>query len=352
MKEMKEMQVSLDLAKVWLYYIAEGKTVNVFDVGYDDPEGRWAKGDLVKVGLRLNEVGSPEFFAENLTQKRPLTVTPEKPEIGQGFRKCFFPHRLLRAEMPKKRDPGRQREPSSDIAKCNYYCQNPYHRYSLLVREPFCVMALPSGRIWALYYNFAPFEEEGHLLWMPARFSGTALVLPHFPQVMTKEFLEDVMVLFQSSRGFLYFFNSIHAGATQHHFHYQLIYVGEEGLPIVKANSCAEEGYVFLNGYPIEGLIFGRDDGPDRIYHCIDRFQEKAIPFNMIMVKDKIFLIPRNPDHEIVEEFPFGVLASVEIAGRLILSNRKNFEETIYENVRIAFKKSGLERERIVCLIR
>ena len=349
---MKEMRISLDLAELWLYYIAKGKTVNVFDVGYDDPDSRWAKGDLVKVGLQLDGTGHPEFCAENLTQKRLLSVVPEKPEIGHGFKKCFFPHRLLRAEMPGKRRLGRQGEPSSDIAKCNYQCQNPYHRYSLLVKEPFCVMTLPTGRIWALYYNFAPFEEEGHLLWLPARFSGTALVLPHFPQIMTKEFLEDVMVLFQGSRGFLYFFNSIHAGATQHHFHYQLIYVGEEILPIEKANSFIDGGYDFLDGYPIKGLIFGCASGPDLIWHCIDRFQQNAIPFNMIMVRDKIFLIPRNPDHEIVEEFQFGVLASVEIAGRLILSDRKNFEEATYEKVENAFKKSGLERSEIVRLIR
>lgn len=348
---MKEMQISLNLAKLWLHFIAEGKTVNVFNVGYDDPNDLWVKGDLVKVGLQLDGAGRPEFYAENLTQDCLLSVTPEKLEIGKGFRKCFFPHRLLRANMPKKRALGRQEEPSSDIAKCNYYCQDPYHRYSLLVREPFCIMTLPTGRIWALYYNFAPFEEEGHLLWMPAKFSGTALVLPHFPQVITKDFLEDVMVLFQGSRGFFYLFNSIHAGATQHHFHYQLIYAGEEDWPIEKANISTNEGYNFLDGYPIEGLIFNCTDELDRIWHCIDCFQQNAIPFNMIMVRDKIFLIPKNPDHEIVEEFPFGVLASAEMAGRLILSDRKNFDETTYEKVKSAFKKSGLEKDKIIRLI-
>lgn len=348
---MKEMQISLDLAKLWIYYIAKGKTSNIFDVGYDEPDGRWARGDHVEVGLQLDEGGHPEFYAKSLTQKCSLSVTPEKIDIGHGFKKCFFPHRLLRASMPEKRNLGRQEGPSTDIAKCNYFCQNPYHNYSLLVREPFCVVTLSTGRIWALYYNFAPFEEEGHLLWVPVRFSGTALVLPHFPQVMTKEFLEDAMILFQGSKGFFYFFNSIHAGATQHHFHYQLIYAGEEMLPIEKTDSSLKEGFKFLNGYPIVGLIFEYAGRLDPIWYCVDHFQRKGIPFNLIMVRDHFFLIPRNPDHEIVEEFPFGVLASVELSGRLILSDRKNFDKTTYEKVQSAFKKIGLERNGILQLI-
>ena len=121
----------------------------------------------------MGDAGRPEFFAKNLSRDQVISVAPKKLPIGVRFEKRFFPHRLLRG-MPKVRSLGRQAdEPSTDLAKCNYQCQDPSKPYSLLTKEPFCVVTLPSGRIWALYYNFAPFEEEGHLLWLPVRFSGT-----------------------------------------------------------------------------------------------------------------------------------------------------------------------------------
>ena len=351
---MKNMSISVDIAKSWQQFLGEGKAFNTFEVKEDGPDKLWVKGDTVKVGLQLDVTGKPEFYATNLTQNRQLVVTPERPEIENefGFKKCFFPHRLLRGSPPIYELGCQEKEPSSDLSMCNYKCQDPAHRFSLYLQEPFCVLKLSTGRIWALYYNFAPLEEKGHLIWVPATFSGKTFELPHLPQVMTRELLEDTMILARKSIGFLYYFNALHAGATQHHFHSQLIYVGDELLPIERSTIVAIEGYSLLDNYPINGQVFGPDASPDQVWHSIDRFQQNGNPFNLIMVRGRIFLVPRNPDHEIVKEFPFGVLASVEIAGRIIISDRKNFDETTYEKVVSAFKSSGLERSEVIRLIK
>jgi len=56
-------------------------------------------------------------------------------------------------------------------------------------------------------------------------------------------------------------------------------------------------------------------------------------------------------DHEIESEFPFGLLASMEMAGDLILASEDDFEETDYGRVEAAFRKICLGRDELAGLI-
>lgn len=342
------MTISLlnDLSQAWIDYIKAGHTYSDFPAGYDDPEGNWQVGDQVRVGLRLDDAGNPGYFAHNLTQSREIVYKIRNEAIGQDFWKNFNPYRRLKPNSPEKRQPGPLAAPSPDIFQCGYKCQEPNHPWSLLSRDPIAVLLMPNG-YWACYYNFSPFEQEGHFLWLPVEVNGNVIILPHYPQVMKREFLADGISLFRKSKGLLYFFNSLHAGASQNHFHFQAVSTCGNKFAIEKMKVPAGKTSSYLTNYHIEGLSFSLYSSVDDIFECIQGLRNAGIPYNLVMVGDTIYLIPRNAQHEIVTEFPYGVLASMEMAGKLIISDKKNYDQTDYPRVVSAFKKISLDRDEI-----
>ena len=179
-----------------------------------------------------------------------------------------------------------------------------------------------------LQENFAPFEEDGHFLWIPIRIRGNTLVLPHFPQKITKDFLCNGITLFKNSHGLLFFFNSIHAGATVDHFHFQAVSTRGKRFAIQNVKVPTGKTAHIFNDYPIKGIAFSLSSSDENLFKCIERLNEEEIPHNLIMLDDVAYLIPRNRDHEIVSEFPYGVLASMEMAGKFIIADEQSSQQT------------------------
>jgi hypothetical protein len=346
-----EMSLSYDLARAWRDYIAKGGIENEFVAGYNGPERKWKKGDLIKAGLRLDSKSQPRYFAVNVSVGKEIALSMEKATLEHGFKKQFNPYRLLRPGLPpQRRDPGPQAPTSSNPADCGFKCEEPGDDWSFRKGDPLVAISLPNG-LWGCYENFCPFEAEGHFLWVRVQVDSGVLRTEHMPQVMTEELLSDGLTLFRGSKGLLVFFNSLHAGASQDHFHFQAVYAGLEPFAIESAKILEDGGYAWIDGYPIEGLIFPHTALVGQIYKAIKRLNEQQIPYNLIMLRERVYVIPRNAGEEVVEEFPYGVLASMEMAGKFILSDSKNYLQTDCARIRSALEKISLSREQIAGIL-
>lgn len=340
-----EMTVSQSLSQAWARAVSEGKIVNEFPANNNDPSGQWQHGNIIRFGLRL-ENGRPEYFARNVTRGTDLTATLAEREVGDtGFQIQFNGWRALR---PGGKRPSIGKQP--DVPdNCRFFCHDPNQNLSILRRDPLIQVALANWR-WDAYYNATPFEKEGHVLWIPVSVENTRTLIPHLPQAITPDFLEDAVVLFRNSRRAIILFNSLHAGASVDHLHFQGVYHKQE-LAIERA-LFSDEPVSLLDDFLFEVLAFSQESEANEIFPWIDRFQSRGIPFNLIMVGERIYLIPRNPDHEVVEEFPSGAIASMELAGKMITSDYQLYENMDDGRLRRALKKTTLSRETILQIVK
>ena len=171
--------------------------------------------------------------------------------------------------------------------------------------------------------------------------------LTHHPQVLTRAWVEDLVQLFLKTSKIIIFFNSLHAGASVNHIHAQAV-VHTNELAIESARMLAYKGFSILDRYPAQALCFGRDSDVGTIAAIIERLHESCIPFNLIMLGERIILIPRNREHEIVSEFPGGVLATLEAAGKIMTGDRSAYERTERVHLESAFQKATLDVRALI----
>lgn len=266
------------------------------------------------------------------------------------FQKQFNRLRKLRPGG-QDRKPGRQDDLPVGVEKCGFYCQDPTNSLSLLVRPLLGRLtstdSLPLHFVWNVYPNLAPFEPGGHFLFLPA---GGFPELPHFPQVFTPFLLEDCMSICRSGADLMVFFNSRHAGATQNHFHLQAVFHSSK-LAIQKQDlkPFKETGPVqYLSGYPLNALVYTLEDEGCCQYLEQDvlKLQTKGLPFDLVSLDGKMFLVPRNIDNEIVAEFP-NLLASMEVSGKFIIPERDVFKRTTEERICVALGRIGMSLDCI-----
>jgi hypothetical protein len=339
------MNVTRELSSAWREAVASGSIANEFEASLDDPAGRWLRGDRIRFGLVWTG-DAIEYNARNLRTNTQIEASVREKTIGSnGFLCQFNGYRALRPGGASRKL-GRQPDISPEPADCRFYCQDPGKNLSLLKRNPLLQVSLRHGS-WNSYYNATPFEKEGHFLWIPVIVDGATTVIPHFPQMLTRDFVEDLVELSRYSTGTIVFFNSLHAGASVNHIHAQAV-VHERRLAIEDARTIDYKGFCILDHYPAQAICFQRDSDVSTIASCVERLQVDAIPYNLILLGERIFLVPRNSDQEIVSEFPGGVLATMEIAGKIITANRDAYENFNATQIESAFQKVTLSARQLI----
>jgi len=334
-----------DLSKAWQKAVASGRIASEFDAPFDDLDGRWSKGDRVRFGLIWTGAGI-EYDAHNLRSGEQINVPVDERTVGKrGFVCQFNGYRALKpGGIPQQ--VGRQPDISPAPADCRFHCQDPTESLSLLRREPLLRVRLRHAA-WNAYFNAIPFEKEGHFLWVPAVLDGATSGLPHLPQVLTRELVEDLVLLFQQSTNTVLFFNSLHAGASVNHVHAQAV-VHRQPLPIERARTVEYKAHALLDGYPAHAITFARDGDIDAVAGAVERLQLDDIPFNLMFAGERIFLVPRTAEHEIVSEFPSGVLATMEIAGKIIAVDRRTYENVEESQIESALRKVTIRAEQLI----
>jgi len=322
-------------------------------------------GDTLQLGLKLDATDKIIYWGRNETKNKDLSrevkLEPIKDSEGgdTGFVKVLNEYRALRPNATKTKPIGRQADPKSvhpDNEKfCPFGCVDSTKGNSLLKREASWEGQV-NGRVWRAQFNAATFEENGHFLWVPDINDPKQ----RRSQRVLYEDILDISALSRKSSNMIFFYNDPHAGGTVNHIHFQSFYRNDNNPMAIEKSELSplakirEVEISRLKGYFIEGLVFNNDINPqlvDIIFRFVDLLQNRQIPFNLIFSKNRIYLIPRNPDGEIVSEFPTGILASAELCGRIIIVDRKTYGETDYKKVEAAFGKISLSEERIKGLI-
>jgi len=328
---MDRMAVTQDflLSNAWMKAVREGKIVNEFKA---------PNGDRIRFGL-IFQNGCIEYHARNIETGCEMPALVEEKMIGQSsFMIQFNGYRALKPGS-KILSIGKQPDIPGEAASCRFYCQDPSRTLSILKRDPLIQIALPNYK-WNGYYNVTPFEKEGHFLWLPV--FTKAATISHIRQELSCAFLEDALALFENSDRLMIFFNSLHAGASVNHIHLQAIF-HKKALSIEGASIIRRGRFTVLDNYPARGIVFDRGAGSDEIWPCIDYLQKNGIPFNLIFVGDRICLIPRNPLHEVAAELPTNIIASAELAGKIITVDRNVYDNMNYAIIQKAFQKTTVE---------
>ncbi len=344
---MADSYLSDQLYKAWNQAVAADKLINQFEASEDDPDGQWQRGDAIAFGVK-KEGDRHTYYAQNLTQSREIQGAVEEKQIDNiGFICQFNGYRALRPGG-HRRSLGRQPDISPDPQRCRFFCQDSSHSLSLLTRKPLLQVSLQHFT-WNAYYNVAPIDPDGHCLWVPtAKDSST---LSHFPQKLSLPFLEDAFSLFKQLTHTLLFFNALHSGASVNHIHFQAM-DHKQPLPVevwplleqplVKSQDCALPDYALLKGYPAQVMVFNRDTPAHKVFLWIDRLQQRNIPFNLMLVGQRIVLIPRNIEHEIVSEFPGNGIAALGMCGKIITIDRAAYLQADETSIKRAFQKMVL----------
>jgi hypothetical protein len=287
------------------------------------------------------------FYQQDGTaSKRPTDI--ESRELARGLSLAFHPFRPFRPGATRPM-PGRQKDLSAEVMACQFGCQDPRRSQSLLGCPALAQVPCPHST-WHAYSNAAPFDADGHFIWVPGLANGVNVVLPHLPQRLTREALADFIFLSPAIVNALIFFNAAHAGASAYHLHFQSV-THRGALAIEMAPRLATAGLTMLD-YAASALVFEQATTPDRIWPMIDRLQQRSIPFNLIGIGETLYLIPRNPEHEVVDEFPGGVLASMELVGRGITGDRAVYEAMTGETYARALRKTTLPPAAVADLVR
>jgi hypothetical protein len=333
--------LTAQLYDAWKQAVLVDKIVTLFETAQDDPNGRWAVGEQILFGVRWVE-GATAYYAENLSRSQAIPGAVEEKPVG-GFICQFNGYRALRPGGGH-RPLGRQAGISAEPAQCRFYCQDRTHALSLLNREPLLQVQLPHFT-WNAYYNVAPLEKNGHFLWVPV--DATAARLFHAPQVLTLDFLEDAIALSQRLDDTIIFFNALHAGASVNHIHVQSIYQSQP-LPIEAAPIAPYRQHPLLADYPAQGWAFARNAPVEPLFDCIERLQTAAIPLNLILLGNRRVLVARNPEHEIVSEFPGGVLAALDLCGKIITVDHQAYAQATPASLSRAFLKTVLPARTLI----
>ncbi|MDD5669557.1 MAG: pantetheine-phosphate adenylyltransferase, partial [Candidatus Omnitrophica bacterium] len=183
----------------------------------------------------------------------------------------------------------------------------------------FAQLDLKNSR-WLARFNEYPIFPA-HFLLLPVEEDGMTLIKQ--PQVITKDNLEDITGWIQSHPQVRAFYNSLSAGASQNHFHYQVIF---NRLPVEYLRSSPWFDLDFANigripEYPA-GVITVDGEQEERIkaaWNMIEMFHKRTVPFNMLINDTTIYLFPRNALAP--SQFPEVRFASLEMCGEIILVN-------------------------------
>jgi hypothetical protein len=310
-------------------------------------------GEQIESGIRMTAEG-PQQYALHVETGRDIQTGVVERSLGRyGLRLQWNVYRALKPQFQKPQlhthGASQERVYSPEVEECLFACQDPAHPLSLLQRHSPFQTTLKNFQ-WAALPNAVPVEQNGHFLWVPVVINSAAHAFPHWLQVLTEPLLEDFLMLAAVSSNCMTYFNSLYAGASVNHIHFQSVQ-RESEMPIEQASIVETGGRCFLEDYPASGLMYPNGTEARKIWRDIDRLQGLNIPFNLIQSGGRTYLAPRNIEHEMVAEFPGAILAAMEIAGKAITTEEAYYRKADWQTLQAALRKSTLRNEELLRIL-
>lgn len=343
------MTMTNDLSDYWERDVKDGKFHRTFTADTPNPQLNIEREDRISFGVTYRE-GRCRYFAQNLT--RDCAIDPgiqEKKIPDTEIIAQYNGFRALRVPPPQSSETAlhmRQRRQKAD--DCPFGCQNMNDSRSLHNRDPVTQIRTPNGR-WNAYYNFAPFESEGHFIWVPAHVRGTQTILDHKDQRLTRAYAEDLCFLYGQSTGQIFFYNSFGAGASVNHIHFQSV-AQRHKLAVEYARVSQHGAFSTLQNYPARCLVFDSNTNPDELFSYIWRLEDGEIPFNLVLVRNRLHLFVRDPRTVEAKTIP-GLLnrniASMELAGKFITDSRAVYDQLTANSITAALEVTTCDWKEI-----
>jgi len=169
----------------------------------------------------------------------------------------------------------------------------------------------------SLLYNKFPFADY-HGLFVVDKHK-------HYNQFLFKEIFFYIFNLYQQLAnhisGLVIAYNSLGAGASVNHLHFQ--------SSITSDQYCIESKLWKHNGgnesYPVTCLVF---ETGDEGWQCIDYYQKTDTPFNIIIKSNKLYCLPRKDPGSEPEP-----MAWYQMAGNFVFSDNKRFSEITHDQI-------------------
>lgn len=334
----------LELSLIWRKAVEAGQLASEFTAPYDDAEGRWKSGDKVLLGINHSVQGFC-YSAKNLSTDKVIKSPVKERQISRTEFRCQLnAYRRLRPGGSVLTT-GHSPEISPHSIECGFYCQNHTHPLSLLHRLPLAQIKL-KNHLWNAYYNAVPLEVAGHFIWTPACTSNHLPALPHYLQTLDRAVIEDVFLLHAASKNFVLLFNSLHAGASVNHLHVHTVY-RKHPLAIENQRAVACGRFYLLDSYPAQSFMFQGIQSVELVSEFALRLQESGIPFNLIWVDERVFLVPRNTEHEVTEELPFDTVSAMDICGKIVTTDQATYASLTKERMEAALRKSTIAATKL-----
>ena len=334
------MTIRQDLTAAWRQAVRAGQISNRFRDWQDRS---------VEVGIRIGANG-PEHYALDLKNGTEIGAEVVQRDIeGTTLSVQWNQFRGLKPQVRPK-GLGRQADYPPGAKECLFACQDSSNPLSLLRRRTSVHLSLPHYQ-WGAVYNAFPVEKDGHFMWLPISADGSVLAYPHHLQVLNEPFFIDFVELGRAGTDTLTLFNSLHAGASVNHMHYHTVAL-KGSVPLDNASTIPRALRQLLDGYPATGVVYDEPIAPRSVWLDINKLQRQEIPLNLIYTKNRLHLFARNIDNEMIEDFPGGVMACMELSGRLITTEELFYRNANRDLVQRAFSKITLGPEDLLHALR
>ncbi len=332
------MRLSIDLNDAWRRLVARGAMRNTFT----DASGRG-----IEAGVRLGPDG-PESYATAVDTGEAACEPAERTRFASGMELLYNPVARLKPHTPPA-TAGRQADIAAGPDACPLACQDPDNPLSILRRASLAEIPCPNGP-WRAYPNVAPWEARGLAIWIPGPADPAVRTLPHTPQVLRQDSLEDFVAIARAAGGMTTFFNSLHGGASANHLHFQAVYY-DQPLAVESANRRLQGRYTVLDGYPASGLFFPADVPPEELWKAVAALQAEEYPFNLIALASGIYLFARDPRHEVLEDFPGRAFGAINLAGLFITSDPEERQRVSDATIASAYRRLTMDTGALLELL-
>ncbi len=308
--------------------------------------------DEFEISLIMLEDSSIEYHARNLTKGEDIFEKVVEEKIpGSEFIREFNPFEGF-AKKTKPKIPGKQPDLPDHNRECGFNCTNASIARSMLNRDPVFEFMV-NGEMWKAYSKRIFADKRGHFVLIP----DITKLRNKRGQLITETDMKAVIDISNRSKNISVLYNSLHAGASVNHIHFHLVYHRERfALEKTRFGQRDKVGSVGIYSSIDYGLKVIMLDGKDIeevstiAFNLINRLQQDSIPYNLMIVDGKIYIMPRNIKHEVVEEFPRSV-GIREFYGKFVGYTKEDFDYITEEKILSAFKKMSLTEQEIAGLI-
>jgi len=281
------------------------------------------------------------------SEKQSIDPVVLEKAIG-NFKAVFNWIRGLKVGAGKILPLGVQPSLPESAAACGMECQIPSAKFSVASRAP-QVLISGSRLDWAAIPNLAPFSEHGHWMLLPVTHGKQGINFVHTRQELTKVWLEEALELTTALPEAVVFFNGLHAGASQNHLHFQLVFE-PENLPIEAAERMTLSGVTCLMGYPAGAVVYD-SNSLDSLWMAVAKLQARGVPLNLILRHGCAYLVGRVAEHEVTPEYPCAIPASYEFAGKWIVPSKEFFDSLTAEIAETVLRKASYTSKQLVALV-